>query len=136
MKFLFFVYSVPALIVSFVLISSVSFSQKKQFDGYYINLSGDTIKGVIADYKQWNYNPSHVSFIPMQSGGKVSLTALNCKEFHAVGYDTYISYIGARMTNPIEFGIATEHDKEDVYDTISTFFKSDCCNGQVQVLCV
>ena len=104
-------------------LSVSSSAQHHEFTGFYINIQGDTIEGSFPRYRQWNYNPDRVLFMPFQSGQQVILTPLLCKEFHIDGYENYIAFQGKRMINPIEFYQPSIEDQSDKYDTIVTFLR-------------
>lgn len=79
------------------------YSQKKIFTGYYINTSNDTVKGVFSNYEQWIKTPVTVPFIPSATSTPIELNAQNTIKFYVENYDTYLSYNGQRMINPIDF---------------------------------
>jgi hypothetical protein len=65
---------------------------------YYINNTGDTIRGTVNNYKQWDKNPSTISF--RSGNGDIILDPKNCKEVVINQSDRYISYAGTRISNP------------------------------------
>ncbi|GEO07693.1 hypothetical protein [Segetibacter aerophilus] len=121
------------LVVTFFFVSLKSFSQKKEFKGYYINLSGDTIRGAFVNYKQWSNNPDRVSFVPTTTGIASQLTPATCKSFEINNYDTYISYHGTRLTNPVDFANAPTGNTADTYDTINTFLRQIAASEQLKL---
>ena len=86
-----------------LILSTQSFSQKKTFEGYYIGKNGDTVKGIFPSYTQWSKSPAKVDFVPSAATTRIQLTTENCRKFYIENFDTYLSFTGHRMINPIEF---------------------------------
>lgn len=110
-------------VVVSLIISFPAFSQRKESKGFYIDLKGDTVKGLFNGYKPLTYNPDKIDFTSFQSGSRIVLTPLNSREVHVEDGDIYFAYRGKRMTNPIEFSNASAGDDKDNFDTITTFLR-------------
>jgi hypothetical protein len=108
-------------IIFHLLACSAVLGQKKEFTGYYVNLQGDTIKGAL-NYRQWKFNPSEVEF--RSNSSVLMLTPQNAREFYTDGYETYISYKGSRLINPIESnGNPAKNDSASRFSELSAFLK-------------
>ncbi len=90
----------------FCLVNATGFGQKKIFTGYYIGVEGDSVSGIFPHYTQWNKSPATVDFIT--DNKQVTLTPENCHKFSIDSFDTYLSYKGRRMTNPINLQAAID----------------------------
>ena len=106
-----------------LLVTSISFSQRKTVEGYYINATGDTILGQFPQYKQPEQNPDHVEFITAENHN-ITLIPQNCMSFGVTGYDSYVAYNGPRMINPIDDPWTDEKiEFPNRYDTIHSFLR-------------
>lgn len=108
---------VPSILfLSFVcsIISINSFAQTK-YEGYYINLQGDTIAGSI-QYRQWGSNPSTITFY--EGSKKIVLKPELVKTVHIYHFDSYVSYSGSRLMNPTSL-----RNSADLSDSTSEFSK-------------
>ncbi len=90
---------------------------------YYINNSGDTIKGTVTNYRQWDKNPSTVSFHTNNS--EIVLNPVNCKEIGINQNDRYISYAGTRIINPEKVTKVSDGPENGIVkkDTVSIFLR-------------
>jgi len=109
-----------------------TFSQKNEFTGYYIKLTGDTVKGVFTNYRQWGNNPDRVGFIPTSTGTELQLTPTSCQSFLIDNNDTYVSYKGPRLTNPIDFNNA-QNNTADAFETITTFLRQAAATEKLKL---
>src|SRR6476660_8911382 len=109
-----------------------TFSQKNEFTGYYIKLTGDTVKGVFTNYRQWGNNPDRVSFIQTSTGTELQLTPTNCQSFLIDNNDHYVSYQGPRLTNPIDFNNA-QNNTADAFETITTFLRQAAATEKLKL---
>ncbi len=75
-------------------------AQKKEPAGYYISLAGDSVKGAFPDYHKWVHSPKSVAFVK-ETGEKLLLTPDSCLALLVPGEESYLSYKGQRMTNPV-----------------------------------
>lgn len=103
-------------------------AQTKIVSGYYVNTSGDTIKGSFPKYNQWSRSPDKVEFTPAGNSNSLQLTPVNCLAFSLDNYDHYISYSGKRMINPIDDDAAINSigyffDAKDFDTTIAGFLR-------------
>jgi hypothetical protein len=90
---------------------------------YYINNSGDTVKGTVNNYKQWDKNPATISF--HTNNNEVILNPLKCKEIVINQNDRYISYSGTRIINPEKVTNFSEGPENGIIkkDTVSIFLR-------------
>lgn len=103
-------------------------AQIKVISGYYVNTSGDTVKGSFPKYSQWSRNPDRVEFIPAGNSNILQLTPATCLAFSIDNYDDYVSYSGKRLINPIEDDAAINNngyffDSKDFDTTITCFLR-------------
>lgn len=84
-------------------------AQEKNFTGYYINTTGDSVKGTFPRYNQSNKSPERFVFVPASSSTSIQLTPFNCRKLSIIGYDEYLSYSGNRLINPIDDGVAMDN---------------------------
>lgn len=103
-------------------------AQTKIISGYYVNTSGDTVKGSFPKYSQWSRSPDKVEFIPAGNSNSLQLTPANCLAFSLDNYDYYISYSGKRLINPIDDDAAINSigyffDAKDFDTTIVGFLR-------------
>lgn len=111
-----------------ILVCTCLNAQTKIIAGYYINSSGDTIKGSFPKYSQWSRSPDKVEFIPAGNSNSLQLTPANCLAFSLDNYDYYISYSGKRLINPIDDDAAINSigyffDAKDFDTTIVGFLR-------------
>ncbi len=101
--------------------ATVGFGQEKRMEGYYIRPNGDTIKGIV-HYRQWQHNPGVIVF--EKDGGVTSLKPGDVREIHINGEDTYISYNGTRLSNPVNLrGDDRQVDSVSKFDTAAVFLR-------------
>jgi hypothetical protein len=110
-----------------LLLTANVFAQKKSFPGYYIDKQNDSIRGIFSNYAQWSNSPSSVQFIPSGSSANIELTPENTSKFSIDNYDTYISFSGERLTNPIDpeqiFTYRDVYGFDDKYEHITGFLR-------------
>ncbi len=87
---------------SFIILFSLpaAAQQANLFSGYYLSLENDTIRGTFSDYKEWSKSPSKVKFLT-SAGKEVILIPTEVKSFFIEGYESYLSFNGKRLINPI-----------------------------------
>jgi len=80
------------------------FSQENLLPGYIVQLNGDTVKGHI-DYRNWEKNPSKVSFTEDVNKTKMRYSPLDIKSFGVQGenYVSAIVQIEVSLTNKTEY---------------------------------
>ncbi|MBL4675653.1 MAG: hypothetical protein JKY70_05540 [Mucilaginibacter sp.] len=77
-----------------MLLSISASAQGGYSPGYYINLKGDTIRGVI-DHREWSSNPESIDFkANAQASGHQQLSPSLIREFAIQGDNVYQSYTG------------------------------------------
>lgn len=115
--------------------TSITLAQNNNtHSGFYINNAGDAVKGKFINYKEWNKNPKKVDFIEDNNNNTVVLTPQNCKSFSIDGKDTYITYNGTRLTNPIELNTnALQVDTTDIVQNISVFLRLVYTQGAIKL---
>lgn len=115
----------PFAIVPVILSCNILLAQKKNVSGYYIDTQGDTVRGSFTKYAQWSKNPQQVEFL--SDNGQVLLSPANCNRFSVAGYDTYISYTGKRLLNPIDDGVVMDYktliSDKDSSEQVSVFLR-------------
>ena len=104
------------------------FAQKQEWKGYYIGLQADTVRGFFNNYKEWGNNPDKVSFTSVETGNRIQLTPSACRELHIKNGDTYFSYKGRRMTNPVTLDASTA-DNTDTFDEVAVFLRQVTATG-------
>jgi hypothetical protein len=116
------------------------FAQNKNFPGFYLTQTGDTIKGVFSNYKQWSKNPDRVEFTETATSKPTVLTPENCLKFSIENYDEYLAYSGPRLENPIEdeqlFNNKEFVSADDHYGNVVTFLRLIVMNrdGELYIL--
>jgi hypothetical protein len=113
-------------IVAFI--SFISFTAKAQnptevLEGYYIDLSGDTIRGNFPSYRQREFSPEKIDFA--SGSGQIELTPANAR-FVSVGtLETWISYTGPRVANPMDLKMLTDYNTSAIerFDTVTVFLR-------------
>lgn len=112
-----------ATLAIFLLIILLRVDAQKISAGFYVNLQGEKIAGSFSDFRQWNYNPSKVSFAA-DDKTSIVLTPENCISFTVSGYDTYIAKTVSRMTDAETFSTAVNREgSSEHYDTINVFLR-------------
>src|SRR5205809_1866498 len=89
------------LFLLFVMITGIftnAFAQKKDVEGYYVTMNGDTVKGVLVKYVRWNESPGTVRF-RNSNGDETAITPATAKMFMANGQYPYYAYKGVRHLN-------------------------------------
>jgi len=102
-------------------------AQRKSFYGYFIAVSGDSIKGIFPNYTQWNRTPSKVQFLPDSQSNKISLIPTNCLKFLVEDYEEYVAFTGTRLANSIDDDLVMDNQMfwtaDDEDSTVSTFLR-------------
>jgi hypothetical protein len=102
-------------------------AQKQIFNGYYIGVKEDSVRGTFPDYSQWSKNPRKVNFLPSTASTAIQLTPANCSKFVIENFDTYVSFEGERLINPIEFEQAVKFKDSigfaNISAPVSTFLR-------------
>jgi hypothetical protein len=107
------------------LLAPVFVDAQTSFPGFIITSSGDTVKGHIHNYKQSAIAPKKIEFVASGSEKKQELTPENVSLISIDGFDTYHSYTGRRLTNPIDPQAAHNalRDSSDQYENVHAFLR-------------
>ncbi|MEP7318889.1 MAG: hypothetical protein ABI921_09100, partial [Panacibacter sp.] len=99
-------------------------AQSKKVSGYYLNVPGDTVRGIFNDYKNWEKSPATIDFTT-NTGEVITLTTSNSKKVFIEGFDSYIPYNGNRLINPIDFSDAVHQEKDSLstYSQVNSFVR-------------
>jgi len=76
-------------------------AQRNFKPGYIVTLSGDTTKGFV-DYKEWNRNPSEVTFKTTEQTASQQYSPNEIKAFGVNQFDHYQRYIGPVTTGAVD----------------------------------
>jgi hypothetical protein len=111
--------------ILFLLYSYICQAQKNAYSGYYIDMSGNVVKGTIADYKQIEKNPQKFLF-RVSAGQQIILTPTTARYVEIENHDSYIAYNGPRMINNTNEQKAFEQgisNNENQFDSVSVFLR-------------
>lgn len=114
------------LFCSFILAipKTVLSQDERKVTGCYINLNGDTSKGFFPHYKEWDYNPSKVSFVAANATEEIILTTSNCRSFQMDNNEAYIAYSGTCLANPLEINATYQQaDSSNKIVQVNTFLR-------------
>jgi hypothetical protein len=113
---------------SCVAFHSQVYSQSHDKDGYYIDLKGDTVRGIFMNYHEPATSPSVLAFQAAHSSALINLTPDQCKRAAIDQSDHFISYQGKRLTNSTDYH-DVQPDSGDVFENISAFLTEIYNNG-------
>ncbi|HEY4149461.1 MAG TPA: hypothetical protein VGM41_11050 [Chitinophagaceae bacterium] len=123
----------PVLILCLLaLLQYPAHAQNTNPDGYYINLTGDTVFGKFINYQEYNKSPASIVFQPAGASLPMSLTPANCRKLSVAHYDIYISYKGKRLANETDYRNA-QGKSDDVYEDINVFLRELFNDGHYQL---
>jgi hypothetical protein len=104
------------------LMPSFSLAQSNYKPGYIVNLHGDTVKGYI-NYKEWERNPSAISFkTDLNNGTAESVTTANTNAFAITSLEYYRSYMVHISTAQVDMS-SIKQGIDTSYITARVFLK-------------
>ena len=86
------------LVLTFIAFIMMPANAQRNLKGYFVNYTGDTIKGIFPKYVYWNRNPNEVRFKP-ENGEEVKLTPQKARMFEIIGQYKFYSFNGTRHLN-------------------------------------
>lgn len=120
------------LLLPALLFAITSLKSQNKFPGYFVNLTGDTVRGNFPSYKQSETSPFQIDFV--SANGNATLTPANTKGFSITDFDTYESKHIRRMLNPIELTEGfNETDTTNRFDERDAFVRVVYNKGGVKV---
>lgn len=101
----------------------LSVKQTLSAQDHYISNSGDTVKGAVINYKQWDKNPSTIAF--RTNNDEIVLNPANCREILIDKSDRYLSYSGTRIINPESVSKASDGPESGILkkDSVNIFLR-------------
>ncbi len=107
------------LLFAFFLLPFFSAAQSNFKPGYVVTLKGDTLKGFI-DYKEWDKNPSSLSFKSRQNiSNAEGFTTKNALAFAITGMEYYERYVLPISQDPVDVNkLSPKPDTSYLTDTV------------------
>jgi hypothetical protein len=103
---------------------SIAQNPTEILQGYYVNLSGDTVRGNFPGYRQREFSPEKIDFVSVP-GVKLELIPSNTKLVSIAALDLWVPYTGQRVSSPMDLNMLSDYNSAAIekFDTVTAFLR-------------